>query len=70
MYVAMFKEKGDKKLQEKGGIKSIEVASETIAEDGKTAVVELSMTYGNGETDTDKVDMVLDNGNWKMSMKK
>ena len=70
MYVAMFKEKGDKKLQEKGGIKSIEVASETIAEEGKTAVVELSMTYGNGETDTDKVDMVLDNGNWKMSMKK
>mgnify|MGYP001478681523 CR=1 FL=1 len=56
--------------KKEGGIKSIEVASETIAEDGKTAVVELSMTYGNGETDTDKVDMVLDNGNWKMSMKK
>lgn len=70
MYVAMFKEKGDKEIQEKGGVKDIEILSETIAEDGKTAVVEVKMIYGNGETDTDKMDMILDNGNWKISMKK
>lgn len=70
MYVAMFKEKGEEMLKEKDGIKDIEIVSETIAEDGKTAVVELKMVYGNGETDTDKMDMILDKGAWKMSVKK
>ncbi len=70
MYVSMFKEKGDKELKEKGGIKNVEIVSETIAEDGKTAVVEVKLIYGNGTEDTDEMDMVLDKGDWKILMKK
>lgn len=71
MLVSMFNEKGAKQMESKGGIKSYEVINETIAEDGKTAKVEVKIIYGNGTEDTNKVDMVLDEkGNWRPSMKK
>ena len=37
--VSMMEEKADKTLEKNGGIKSIEIISEEIAEDGNSAVV-------------------------------
>ncbi len=64
-----------KKMEEsntaKGGIKSVEVLSETIAEDGKTATVESKTTYGDGTEDTQTTNYVKkEDGTWKMSIKK
>ncbi|MDR1740110.1 MAG: DUF4878 domain-containing protein [Bacteroidales bacterium] len=64
-----------KKLEEsnaaKGGIKSVEVLSETIAEDGKTATVESKTTYGDGTEETQTTNYVKkEDGTWKMSINK
>lgn len=69
MLLAMM-ESGKEKLNEKGGIKDIETVSETISEDGKTAKVVLKMTYGDGSSEENKMDMIQENGTWKMDMKK
>lgn len=70
MIVALLKEKGSKSIEEKGGIKKIEVLSETIASDKKTAQVVLKQTYGNGDAEDTNFDMVEQNGTWKIVMKK
>ena len=63
-------EKGKKALDEKGGIKDVEIISETISEDGKTADVVLKITYGNCSVEEDDQLMVLEDGKWKMKIKK
>lgn len=70
MIVSLIKEKGVKDIEEKGGLKSIEVVSEQISEDGQTATVELKYTYGNGETSDNSSEMRLDGGVWKMDLSK
>ncbi len=70
MLNALLTEKGSKTLEEKGGIESIEVLSEEIAEDGQTAVVDMRYTYGNGETSEETMEMVLDGGKWKVELDK
>ncbi len=70
MYVSLFKEKGDKQMEKKGGIDSYTLVSEEIAEDGKTAKVKYDITYGDGSVDTQKFDMVLVDGVWKQEVKK
>ncbi len=70
MFVALGKEKGGKQIEAKGGISSYKVVEETIAEDGKTAVVKVDITYGNGETETEKYDMELVDGKWKITLDK
>lgn len=70
MLKAMLTEKGAKTLEEKGGMSSVEVLSEEMAEDGRSAVVTLLYTYGNGETSEEKMDMILDGSRWKMELKK
>lgn len=70
MIVALLKEKGSKSIEEKGGIKKIEVLSETIASDKKTAQVVLKQTYGNGDAEDTNFDMAKQNGTWKIVMKK
>jgi hypothetical protein len=70
MLVGMMKDKGAKSLEEKGGLKSFEVVSEEIAEDGKTAKVTMKHVYGNGETEEDSMDLILVDGKWLMSMDK
>lgn len=47
--LAIIKEKGAKEYERKGGVKSIEILSETISEDGESAIVEYKQTFGNGE---------------------
>lgn len=71
MIQSLLQEKGGKQMTAKGGLTGYEVLGETIAEDGKTAKVEVKLIYGNGTEDKNKVDMVLDDkGNWRPSMKK
>lgn len=67
MLVAMM-DKAKKQIEAKGGIKDVEVVSETIDEDGKTAKVVLKTTYGDGSTEEKTNRMVLENGKWKMKM--
>ena len=56
----MLQSKAQSTLDTKGGIKSCEVLSETIAEDGKTAVVEMNIVYGNGEEKKDSMKLRKD----------
>lgn len=70
MLRSMLNEKGAKTLEERGGMKSVEVISEEIAEDGKTAKVNMRYTYGNGETSDEAMDMFLDGKTWKMELNK
>ena len=69
--VALLREKGTKAMEKKQGLKSYEVLSEQISEDGKSATVELKMVYGDGSEDTQKMKLVKnDNGDWKLTMGK
>lgn len=71
MILSMLQQKAVPQIEKKGGLKSVEVLGETIAEDGKSAKVEVKLLYGNGTEETSKVDMALDaKGNWRPSMKK
>lgn len=71
-FAALLKEKGDKTIDEKGGIKSYEIISEEIAEDGNTATVKAKIVYGNGEEDKDETIKLKKDGkgNWKISLNK
>lgn len=60
----------EKQVKKKQGIASYKTVSEEIAEDGKTAVVKVEFTYGNGSTDTEKYDLKLVDGAWKPYIKK
>ncbi len=68
--VAMLKEKASKEYDKKGGLKSIEVLSEEISEDGNTATVKIKQTYGNGETEEGAQKLVKKDGKWLMAMDK
>ena len=70
MIASLLKEKAAPQFEKKGGIKNVEALSETIAEDGKSAVVELKITYGDGSEETEKAEMKLDGGEWKLAMDK
>ena len=71
MFVSLFKEKAAPQFEEKGGIVKVEALNETISEDGKSAEVELKLTYGDGTEETENVDMVCNEaGEWKASIKK
>lgn len=71
MILSMLNDKVGKTAESKGGMTGYEILSETIAEDGQSAKVELMTTFGNGTTDKTYVDLVLDKeGNWRPSMKK
>lgn len=70
LYVSLFRDKAGKQMEKKGGIQSYTLVSEEIAEDGQTAVVKYEITYGNGSTDKQKFDMILDGGEWKHNVKK
>lgn len=69
-YASLLKEKGAKDMEKKGGIKSVEILSEDIASDGKTAVVKFKVVYGNGLEQTDEQKMVKTDGKWLMDVGK
>jgi len=64
------KEKAGKELEKKGGLKSFEVLSEEIAEDGNSAVVKFKQVFGNGEESEDEQKMVKVDGKWLMDIGK
>ena len=67
-FVALLRDKvGNEKM---GGLKSIEILSEEISEDGNTATVKIKQTYGNGETQEGTQSMVKRDGKWLMSIDK
>jgi len=70
MWLSLIREKGAGDIEEKGGIQSVELVSEEIAEDGQSATVVLKTTDGNGETEEDSMKMVLVDGRWLMSVEK
>lgn len=70
MIIALMKDKGDKQMAEKGGIKSYEVLEEVIAEDGLTATVKMKYTYGNGTAEEQTTNLVKVDNEWKGSMDK
>lgn len=69
-YASLLKEKGAKDMEKKGGIKSVEILSEDIASDGKTAVVKFKVVYGNDLEQTDEQKMVKTDGKWLMDVGK
>ena len=61
--VALVKDKMDKELEQKQGIKEYKVGTPTIEDD--KAVVPYTLTYGNGETKEDNMKLVkTDDGKW------
>ena len=50
---------------------SAEVVEEVVAEDGNTAKATVKFVYGNGEEDTQDVDLVKNSeGDWKVAFNK
>ena len=63
----MLRSKAESTLDKKGGIKDYEIISETVAEDGKTANVEMKIVYGDGEVKNDTMKLRLDDaGDWRI----
>ena len=61
--VALVKDKMDKELEQKQGIKEYKVGTPTIED--KKAVVPYTLTYGNGDTKEDNMKLVKTNdGKW------
>jgi hypothetical protein len=52
-------------IEAKGGIKSIDVVSETVSEDGNSAQVVLKQTFGNDETQEQTYNLVKQEDTWK-----
>ena len=69
--VALLREKGTKAMEKKQGLKSYEVLSEEISEDGNSATVKMKMVYGDGSEDTQDLKLVKnDDGDWRLTMGK
>jgi hypothetical protein len=60
--------KHEEAMNEKGGITSTEIISETISEDGETATVEAKVTYGNGTVEENTFKLVKADGEWKLDL--
>lgn len=68
---ALLSGKMSKALEAKSGLKSWEILSEEISEDGNKAKVKVKQTWGDGTEEDDEIDFVKDaDGNWKLSMNK
>lgn len=65
-----FLSEGSKEIASKGGIKKIDVLSETISKDGLKADVELKVTYGNGEEDESNTKLKKTEDGWKITFGK
>jgi len=65
-----FTEKAKQSAESKGGLKSFEIISEIISEDGLTATVTSKLVYGNGKEETEKSKYVNKDGKWKLSFGK
>ena len=57
-------------VDKKKGIKDMEVLSETIDPDGKTATVKMKFTYGDGSVNEESNSLVKEDGKWKLFLQK
>jgi len=57
-------------MDEKGGVKNVEILQEEIAEDGQSAVVSAKITYGDGSSQEMQQKMIMEDGKWKVTMEK
>ena len=66
-YAAFLRDKMGPELKKKGGISDLEITKVDMAEDGESAKVSYSLTYGDGsiKATTDKV--VCIDGRWKLN---
>lgn len=55
-----------KDLDKAGGITSVRIVEENI--NGETAWVTVEISYGNGSSETDSVDLIKENGKWKINI--
>ena len=70
MIESLYTDKVKKSIDKKEGIKSYEIEEEKISEDGKTAIVKYSITYGNGDTDKETNKLVNIDGKWYIDLGK
>ena len=68
-FVALLRDKVGKEYEKMGGLKSIEILSEEISEDGNTATVKIKQTYGNGETQEGLVIGSVEHDTWKSAIR-
>ncbi len=68
--VSMLQDKGAKTVEEMGGIKSYEILSEEISEDGESAEVAMKIVYGNGNVDEKDYDVIMKDGKWYLEISK
>lgn len=59
-----FDQGGQQIANSKGGVESCTVS--TVSEQGASATGTIVLTYGNGSTETDTVQLVNENGTWKI----
>lgn len=65
--VGMIQAKASTTLAKEGGISSYDILSETVAEDGKTANVEMKLVYGNGDEKQENLKLrKTDSGDWRI----
>lgn len=64
--VSLIRDKQGKVNDEKGGLKSLEITNVEMSEDGNSAKVSYTQTYGNGETKDSDGDVVLVDGKWML----
>ncbi len=68
--LSICEEKMKPQMEAKGGIEKIELVSEEISEDGKSARVTTKITYGDGTSEDERTKMVNVDGEWLVSMEK
>lgn len=63
-------QKVGQQTDEKGGVESYEVVDQEIDEEKGTATVNVKVTYGNGDTEENKMKMLKKDGDWVLSADK
>ncbi len=55
-------------MQQKGGVKSLEVTEVNVT--GEIADAQVKLVFGNGSIDTEKVKLIKEEGSWKIDAEK
>ena len=63
-------QKVGQQTDEKGGVESYEIVDQEIDEEKGTATVNVKVTYGNGDTEDNKMKMLKKDGEWVLSADK
>lgn len=64
--ISILEEKGKETIEKNEGIAGFVIVSEEIAEDGFTAKVNYTLTYGNGKTKDEEIKLVKVNDKWML----